>query len=188
VDITLHPATTEHEGFLYRVFSGSRAAEVAQLPWDEDRIQDFLKMQFTAQQRDYQERFPNADHHVILRDGNPVGRLYVDRREREIRILDIAVLPEHRSAGTGAFLLDQLINEGRQSHIPVRVWIENHNPSYRLFTRLGFVSIEEDGFLHLLECRPSTEEAASSADPARASSSDRPDFLPHPEGETHETH
>jgi hypothetical protein len=50
-------------------------------------------MQFAAQQTHYQARFPQASQDVVLADGVLVGQLYVDRRETEIRILDIALLP-----------------------------------------------------------------------------------------------
>jgi hypothetical protein len=66
---------------------------------------------------------------VILRDGHPVGRFYVARWEREIRIVDIALLPEHRRAGIGAFLLRDILAEGTHDRKPVTIHVEQFNPA-----------------------------------------------------------
>jgi hypothetical protein len=58
-------------------------------------------MQFAAQQRHYQEHYADASFRVILRDGVPAGRLYVARWPTEIRIVDIALLPQYRNRGSG---------------------------------------------------------------------------------------
>ena len=52
-------------------------------------------MPFDAQHAYYQEHYAGAAFDVILVDGQPAGRLYVARESDEIRIIDIALLPEY---------------------------------------------------------------------------------------------
>ncbi len=125
------------------------------MPWDEAQKQAFLTFQFNAQHHHYQDTFATADFHVILDEGAPVGRLYVDRRADEIRILDIALLPEHRSRGIGSALLDALLAEAETAGKPVSIFVESHPPrARRFFERLGFEEAEDQGVSVLMEWRP----------------------------------
>ncbi len=111
-------------------------------------------MQFAAQHKFYQERFPGAEFQIILRDGKAAGRLYVDRREDEIRILDIALLPEHRNQGIGSALLDDVLADGERAGLPVRIHVERYNPALSLYHRLGFHKVEEGEVYFLLKWSP----------------------------------
>src|SRR6266545_808472 len=113
--ITLRDVVPEDESFLFEVYASTRAQEMALVPWDDEQRKSFLKMQCAAQFSHYREQFPDASYCVILRDDSAVGRLYVLREEREIRILDITVLPEYRNGGVGTTLLLGLLDEAAQS-------------------------------------------------------------------------
>ena len=54
----------------------------------------FVGMQFDAEYAQYQEHYAGAAFDIILINGQPAGRLYVARKDEEIRIV-IALLPEH---------------------------------------------------------------------------------------------
>ncbi len=111
-------------------------------------------MQFEAQRRHYSEHFPDAAFLVIVRDGRPAGRLYVDRGLASIHIIDIALLPEHRRAGIGSHLLAELLAEGDREGKAVSLHVEHFNPAMRLYERLGFRGIEDTGVYYLLERPP----------------------------------
>jgi ribosomal protein S18 acetylase RimI-like enzyme len=83
--------------------------------------------------------------------GVPVGRLYVDRCEKAIRIMDIALLPEHRRAGIGTKLLRELQDEARTAGKTLTIHVEKFNPALRLYQRLGFQQIEDKGIYLFLE-------------------------------------
>jgi ribosomal protein S18 acetylase RimI-like enzyme len=151
--LELRPVSPANDDFLYRVYTGSRLEEMSLVPWDEAAKQSFLQMQFAAQQAHYQAYFPHASHDLILREGIPVGRLYVDRREMEIRILDIALLPAARGRGIGSHLLQELMEEAKAASKTLSIHVENSNPSLRLFQRLGFIKAGENGISCLLEWR-----------------------------------
>ncbi len=133
------------------VYGDSRAEELARVPWSDEQRDAFIQMQFTAQRNHYREFFPNATHEIILVDGSPAGRLYVDHRESEIRILDISLLHASRGQGIGSQLINALIEEADAMGKSISIYVENYNPSKLLFERLGFRQIEDDGVNLLLE-------------------------------------
>lgn len=102
-------------------------------------------MQFQAQHQHYHREYPDAEYQIVTLRGVEVGRLYVHRREAEVRILDVAVLPEHRNQGIGTRLLQGLIAEAKITGKPVSVYVDNLGGAGRLFERLGFSARENDG-------------------------------------------
>jgi ribosomal protein S18 acetylase RimI-like enzyme len=126
------------------------------VPWDDAQKASFLRMQFEAQDRWYREQMADSSFDVVLVDGAPAGRLYVDRRDHEIRIVDIALLPEHRNRGIGSLLLTQLLVEADQARKPLTIHVERGNQARRLYERLGFHEIADHGVYLLLERRPLT--------------------------------
>ena len=153
-NITLRPVTAEDDDFLLSVYASTRAEEMARVPWAPEQKDAFVRMQFEAQKGHYPAEYPRARHDLICADGTPVGRIYVDRGASRFHILDITVLPQHRNTGIGSFLLGQLLQEAGESLKPVSIYVENFNPSLRLFKRLGFQVAEENGFQLLLKWSP----------------------------------
>src|SRR5690242_8179053 len=99
MNTVLRPATVADDAFLRAVYASTRGEELAQMAWTDEQKRAFTDMQFEAQDRHYREHYPTARFLIIEADGVPAGRLYVDRWTREIRIMDIALLPEHRRKG-----------------------------------------------------------------------------------------
>src|SRR6201989_1227056 len=81
--------------FLARVYASTRAEELAATPWNDAQKAAFLDMQFRAQHADYQTNYPNADWLVMMRGGEAIGRLYLDRWPRQHCILEHAYHVEH---------------------------------------------------------------------------------------------
>jgi len=147
--VTLRPAEAEDEAFLASVYGSTREQELAMVPWDAAQRDAFVLFQYRAQLQHYQTEYPNAEHHVILAGGEPVGRLYVDRRDSEIRILDITLLTARRSQGIGTPILRQLMDEAARAGKPLSIHLDSFSQSHSLFERLGFRPAESTGF-HVL--------------------------------------
>jgi ribosomal protein S18 acetylase RimI-like enzyme len=131
------------------------------LPWDDAAKRAFLTQQFDAQDTYYKQHRPDASYDVIVHDGRPAGRLYVDRGADEILVMDIALLPEFRNRGLGTVLLRDLMNEAAAAGRPLVVHVEQFNPARALYERLGF---EETGELGVyLEMRWTRSAAAPSS-------------------------
>jgi len=153
VSITLRPALPEDEAFLCAVYASTRRDELAACGWDQAQQEAFLQMQFNCQRQSYGWQYPRAEHQVILRDGQPVGRIIVHRTEEEILLVDIALLPEHRNAGIGGALVRDLFAEASTAGKPVRLHVERFNRARQLYERLGFVCIGDTGMHFLMEWR-----------------------------------
>lgn len=153
-NIALRPVTEADDKFVFSAYASTRAEELARVPWPQEQKDAFLQMQFAAQKRHYAAEYPQANHDLILANGVPAGRVYLDRSGDEFHILDITVLPQHRNAGIGSWLLRQVLEEAGQAKKPVTIYVENFNPSLRLFERLGFRKAEENGFQFLMRWQP----------------------------------
>jgi ribosomal protein S18 acetylase RimI-like enzyme len=149
---------------LEAVYAGTRAVELAMVPWTAEQKAAFCRQQFVAQHTDYQGNYPAAAYDIIERGGVALGRLYVDRREGDIHILDIALLPEHRGAGIGTQILRTLQEEARATGQALGIHVEKFNPALRLYERLGFRPIEDLGIYLRMEWRGSAECGMRSAE------------------------
>jgi N-acetylglutamate synthase-like GNAT family acetyltransferase len=90
---------------------------------------------------------------VIVVDDVKVGRLHTVELEEEIKILDITVLPQHRTKGTATSLLNDLLDQARGSGKRVLVYVEIFNPSLGFFEKRGFQKVMDEGIYYLLEWR-----------------------------------
>ncbi|MBI4751528.1 MAG: GNAT family N-acetyltransferase [Acidobacteria bacterium] len=134
----LRPATDEDQPDLIEVYASTRIEEIALVGWNEAHQLVFFTMQFQAQHHFYRMQYPAAEHSVIELAGKTIGRLIVVRQESEIRLADIALLPEYRNQGIGAHITYQLIAEATTTNKPLRLQVLKHSPAVRFYQRLGF--------------------------------------------------
>jgi Acetyltransferases len=153
MSITLRDVTAEDDLFLRKVYACTRARELSVVPWTDEQREAFLQFQFDAQNSHYRGQYPQANFQIIETADEPVGRLYVSRESNLIRILDITVLPEHRSAGIGTTLVQEIIAEANRNGQAVTIWIEQDNPAQGMFQRLGFQPTQNDGYNVMFEYR-----------------------------------
>jgi ribosomal protein S18 acetylase RimI-like enzyme len=153
--VTLRPVTREDDPFLLEVYGSTRADELGQVEWEEGQREMFLRWQFDLQRREYDARFPDSRYQLVLIDGEPAGRIWTGEDEDQIRLLDIALLPQFQRRGVGTILLKELMKEAASAGKLLRhmVFVLN-NDAHRFYERLGFVIIEDlDAYKHM-EYRP----------------------------------
>jgi GNAT superfamily N-acetyltransferase len=150
----LRPVSDADDELLYRIYASTRTDELAHVRWDAPTKEGFLRMQFAAQRAHYCRAYPEASYDVIVVDDEPIGRLYVDRHAAAIHVIDVALLPERRGCGIGTILLRRLIDEAEAVGRPARLHVERANPTRRLYERLGFRVIEDQGVYLLMERAP----------------------------------
>lgn len=160
--LTFRTVTESDIDFLRTLYISTRYQEVQQVGWSKTQIDEFLTMQFNAQHQFYLQQFKHAQFDVVECDGEAAGRLYLDYREDEIRIVDIALLPEFRGKGLGSRLLNQIISDAKEKNIVVRIHVEKNNPALTLYQRLGFVEIEDKGVYLLMQKTPGQCKSAVS--------------------------
>ena len=152
--IGFRPITDADLEFLERLYRSTREDELASTPWSEDEKTSFVAFQFKAQHQYYQEQFATADFLLVVDAETPIGRIYLDRREDELRLIDIILVPERRRSGLGTQLLEDLLDEARARELPVRIHVEQFNPAMQLYLRLGFKPVQDQGVYQLMEWRP----------------------------------
>ena len=118
---------------------------MAMVSWSQSEKEAFLRMQFNTQTTYYRNVFPSMEYQIILRDGQPVGRFIVDRAEKELRLIDIALLAEDRGAGIGGRLIQELLGEAQRTKKAVVLHVETFNRARRLYERLGFREVGTNG-------------------------------------------
>lgn len=143
--LATRPVTAADRPLLRRIYELSRADELALVEWQPGQREAFVEQQFAAQDRFYREQYPEARFDVLVVDGDDAGRLYVDRRATEIRLMDIALLPEFRRRGIGERVIRELQEEVAAAGKRLTIHVERYNPALRLYERLGFRAVEERG-------------------------------------------
>ena len=126
-EITLEPEQPDDDGFLFELYLTTRADEMALTPWNDEQRRAFLRQQYELRGRHYRGYYSGAEYLLIRRGGYAIGRIAIDRSEDEIRIVDIALVPEHRGRGIGSQLIHELLVEASLRKIPVTLHVERHN-------------------------------------------------------------
>jgi ribosomal protein S18 acetylase RimI-like enzyme len=155
----LRPALAEDRELLFSIYASTRTEELAVVPWTSAEKEVFLRHQFEAQDAHYRQHYAGASFLVIEAAGVPVGRLYVARWAREIRIMDIALLPAHRRRGLATAILADLLAEATAAGKVASIHVERNNPALQLYARLGFQTAADRGVYLYLEKRPAAAPA-----------------------------
>ena len=142
--VSLRPAISDDESFLLNLYASTRSNELDLLNWDDKQKQAFIDMQFSAQRQQHLICYPQADSSIILLNDDAVGRLLVNRRERELALVDISLLPAHQRLGIGTHLMRELLKEAAAAAKPVRLHVLQSNPARNLYERLGFSIVSGD--------------------------------------------
>ena len=100
----VRPRGPEDTDFLRELYTSFRWAELEATGWPEAARRAFLADQFRLQDHHYATHYGRtAALLIIMQDGAPAGRLYIDRGGvREIRLVDIILLPTLTGQGTGS--------------------------------------------------------------------------------------
>ena len=165
-DVALRPVDPDEDReLLVRVYGATREPELALVPWSDEERDAFVRSQFAAQDRYWSGQRPGIERMVVVVGGEDAGRLYIDRADEEIRIVDIALLPEHRGHGTGEALVREVLDEADRVGLPVTIHVEKGNRARTLYARLGFVPVSDAGAYELHArpphgAAPSAEEAS----------------------------
>ena len=141
----MRPTCAADEAFLFRLFCSAQEDKFDSLRLPPDEKEHLLRMEFTAQCRQYCSQYPNADFDLVMNNGIPVGNFYAQYAPDEFVLIDISLLPEHRNSGIGTQLVRDLIAEANAVGRPLHAHVLKQNPAWRLWQRLGFRQVGDDG-------------------------------------------
>lgn len=154
--IVIRKAQNEDMPFFEKLYFETRKDEFALLGWAAVTLENLLKMQFNVQNQGYRMQFPDARFFLIEVNNAAVGRLITTD---EIRLVDIALLPDSRNLGIGSFVLDGLLKQAEEKKKSVFLQVLKTNVSaFRLYKRFGFKVIGEDDLYLSMERKNSSAE------------------------------
>lgn len=148
LSFAMRPYNAGDDAFLFELYCSTRADEIAQMGWNDVQKDMFLRMQFHAQQQPFRVYDDVSEHRIIMIDESRAGRILVFRLDDEIRLADIALLPQYRNRGIGASLIRNLQMEAEGAGKLLSLHVAHNNPAQRLYQRLGFVNVN-DGAAHI---------------------------------------
>jgi ribosomal protein S18 acetylase RimI-like enzyme len=140
--------------FLDRLYATTRVEELAQTGWSEPEVRRFLHEQSRLQRAHYREHYADAEFLLIVGENAPIGRLYLDERPAELRLMDIALLPAWRGRGRGGALIEAIQRGAAEAALAVTLHVEPFNPATRLYRRLGFEAVETRGVYQFMRWEP----------------------------------
>jgi ribosomal protein S18 acetylase RimI-like enzyme len=142
--------------FLYDVFCTTWESEVEKLP-NPKLAQHVLRIQHIAQERRFRTRYPTHERYVVLEQGEPAGRLYVDRNETTMHVVDLTLLPRFQSQGIGTRIFHDLFHVAGEDRQVVTLRVPRSNvEATDLYTSLGFRLVNLDDLDSYFEWTPAT--------------------------------
>ena len=154
VKIKLRHVTADDAELLVNLFALSRGFDLDALGWDPSTQQQFFAQQVDAQRRSYEMRYPTSTDAIVLSDAVAVGRILVDRSGDEIVLVDLCLLPGARGRSIGAQLLADLQTEAARIGRKINLQVTTGNPAQRLYERLGFTVVADQGMYQAMEWVP----------------------------------
>ena len=143
---TLRPATANDQALLYSLHrEGLREYVDVTWGWEED-----------WQREHFAEQYRASANAVIVRSGtspSTIGRLSLTRHWRKVFLRDIELIASERNRGIGSAVIDAVLSLARDSGCHVELLVLKCNPAQRLYDRLGFRVIGDDG-ARLRMCAP----------------------------------
>jgi ribosomal protein S18 acetylase RimI-like enzyme len=148
--LTLRPARTDDEEFLYRLFYSVYSEKLQFILLSAEQKKTLVELMYQGFIRHYNSLAPGPDDRLVLLDNESIGRMIVLQMREEIQLADLAILPQYRRRGIGSALIGQLQTESTMSKRPVRLQVARFDSALRLYQRLGFYKTDAAGpYLHL---------------------------------------
>jgi ribosomal protein S18 acetylase RimI-like enzyme len=144
-DISYLRACTEaDDAFVYDVFCTTWESEVAALP-NQNLAQHVLRIQHIAQERRFASRYPHHERYVVVENGEPAGRLYVQHADETMHVIDLTLMPRFRDRGIGTRLFHDLFEVAAREDTSVTLRVERRNErATELYSALGFRLVSMD--------------------------------------------
>jgi GNAT superfamily N-acetyltransferase len=152
----LRPATDGDLAFMRVLYGHTREEELAVTGWAREQKDAFLDHQFGAQTAHYRLHMPAALWQIIVVSGADAGRLVLDHRAGDHRIVDITLHPAFRGRGIGTPILKALQAAAAGAGCVLSIHVEHQNRARQLYARLGFQAVPgESEVYQLMEWRSS---------------------------------
>jgi ribosomal protein S18 acetylase RimI-like enzyme len=148
--LTLRPVRADDHEFLSRLFYSVHSEKLNPTHLNAEEKHRLIGLMYQGFARHYSAIEPCADDRIVLVNNECIGRMILLQTREEIRLADLAILPQYRQRGIGSALIGQLQTESLISNRPLRLHVARFDRALRLYQRLGFYKIEvAEPYLHL---------------------------------------
>ena len=143
MEYSLRPAAEVDFEFLFHLHVAALGPYVTLIwGWDD-----------ADQRQRFRRAFNPSRMRIVHQNGEDIGAIAVECRERELYLASIELLPQHQGKGLGTALLQSVIAQASRENVPVALRVLKINPARHLYERLGFATIGETE-THCLMIRP----------------------------------
>jgi len=153
--ISLCPVAPCHKEFLLKVFAESRWDLALISGVSEEQRADIISEQFSIEQQQMTQMYPEASLNIVMLNNRPIGRLYMHYGETADRILEMGLLENYRRTGIGRKVMNMLIENALEKGQTVSLQVAWFNQgAYAFFEKLGFKAIENNGVFYEMQYMP----------------------------------
>lgn len=125
--------------FLQKLHHSTRE-DLRLIDGDPEFVEEIIEMQYRVQTEGYGDKFPNAMYFIIEKHHEPIGKATLDFGPNEIRLIDLAFLPEAKNHGFGKAILKSFQHCAEQAMTPLSLCVLSSNRAARkTYLSLGFV-------------------------------------------------
>ncbi|OMH33803.1 GNAT family N-acetyltransferase [Motiliproteus sp. MSK22-1] len=140
--LEIRPSTQADNHFIEKLYQSTRS-DLQLIDAEADFIESIIDQQLHAQSNGYGDAFPNAMYFIVEKHQQPIGRVTIDFGSNEIRVVDIAFIPQARNKGFGEGVLKTLQYAAGKNCSPLALSVHCDNwAAKKLYAKLGF-QIEE---------------------------------------------
>jgi ribosomal protein S18 acetylase RimI-like enzyme len=151
----IRPAKDSDKHFIASLYRATRS-DLRLIDAETEFIETLIGQQQQAQAIGYGGQFPNALYFIVEHHGEAIGRLVVDFGPNEIRLVDIALIPEVRSQGYALGILRALKHAAGSVCVPLVLTVYKQNLVARhLYEKEGFCIERGDDMVDLMTWYPS---------------------------------
>jgi ribosomal protein S18 acetylase RimI-like enzyme len=136
--LSIRPARDRDRPFIEYLYHTTRD-DLRQIEATPGFIESLIQQQQRAQTVGYGDQFPNAMYFIVEKQGARIGRIVLDFDLDEIRVVDIAMLPEAQGLGYGTEILRVLKQAATSACAPLVLSVSRQNIiARRLYEQEGF--------------------------------------------------
>lgn len=155
--LSLRAATPADEDFQYSLYRSTRQ-DLFTVDTSPENIESLIGMQYAARQTSYSQRFGSMMDFIVEKEGDPIGRVVVDFGHQEVRVIDVALIPDMRGKGCGGHILKSIQRAAALGGLPVVLVVARSNHAARHFYAVhGFVVDEASGAQDCMIWHPTAE-------------------------------
>jgi GNAT superfamily N-acetyltransferase len=135
-NVSLRPATGQDWEFVAAV--------------TEACMRDYVELTWGKWLADAPDDFQASIHQIVQCDGDDIGCLALVDEPAVLTLKTLYILPSHQNRGIGAFLMRQVIEQGRASGKPIQLRVLRVNPARYFYERQGFVVTQSTNERHFM--------------------------------------